>query len=168
MVTQRTDSGSCGNHNSTLSHTRLRHYQTFSCSDLQGQGKICNLKKVKKEIINRKNERFCAKSHILCKKEVFSAESKKCCTNVSLKWKNLYGLTVGSTQRLFCYGKIDISGKQTTSEIYLSCHVCVLQYHFTNCAALPSILHSSQSKIGLYTAVYFVCTDGVFPNSIGD
>ena len=35
----------------------------------------------------QQKERFCAKSHILCKQEIFSAESKKCSAEVNLSGK---------------------------------------------------------------------------------
>ena len=60
--------------------------------------------KVQKEILNHRpfpgsmlkqqKERFCAKSHILCKKEIFSAESKKYCAKVNLSGKNNKGFTM--------------------------------------------------------------------------
>ena len=42
--------------------------------------------KVKKEIINKQKESFCAKSYIMIQKKIFSPESKKCCQS---KWKKL-------------------------------------------------------------------------------
>ena len=53
-----------------------------------GLGESMQFEQFKKEIINSKKERFCAKSHILCKKEIFSTGSKECCAKLKLSGKN--------------------------------------------------------------------------------